>query len=95
MGSWDGFRTKKWFAPKPVPSVIYLYKKYLPDALRKNALLIGIMISNISYKRKGSSSMILLSMLLTVLKSPVLLIQYYRSKRISEKMLLQTEKYKQ
>ncbi len=95
MGSWDAFRTKNWFAPKPVPSVIYLYKKYLPDALRKNALLIGIMISNISYRRKGSSSMILLSMLLTILKSPVLLIQYYRSQRIAEKMLLQNKKYKQ
>ena len=87
MGSWDAFRTKNWFAPKPVPSVIYLYKKYLPKALRKNALLIGIMISNSSYKRKGSSSSILISMILTVLKSPLLFIQYYRSNRLAKKML--------
>ena len=87
MGSWDGFRPKKWFAPKPVPSVIYLYKKYLPAPLRRNALLIGIMLSNIPYKKKGSSGMLLFSMFLTLVKSPVLLIQYARANRIANKML--------
>ncbi|MEP7318196.1 MAG: glycosyltransferase [Panacibacter sp.] len=87
MGSWDGFRPKKWFAPKPVPSVIYLFKKYFPAHLRRNALFIGIMLSNIPYKKKGSSSMLLLSMFLTVIKSPVLLIQYARAKRIADTML--------
>ncbi len=27
MGSWDGFRPKKWFSPRPIPSVIYLYRR--------------------------------------------------------------------
>ena len=30
MGSWDGFRPTKWFAPKPVPSVLYFFSKYFP-----------------------------------------------------------------
>lgn len=87
MGSWDGFRPKKWFAPKPVPSVLYLYKKYLPLPLYRNAALIGIMLSNVSYRHKGNSKMLLISILLTVLKLPVLLIQYIRSKKIATGML--------
>ncbi len=87
MGSWDGFRPMKWFAPKPVPSVIYLYKKYLPSDLANNALLIGIMLSNIPYKHKSSSRMLLLSIVLTVVKAPLLWIQFSRSKIIANRML--------
>ncbi|HRH51334.1 MAG TPA: glycosyltransferase [Panacibacter sp.] len=87
MGSWDGFRPKKWFAPKPIPSVIYLYKKYLPAHLYRNALFIGIMLSNIPYKKKGSSGMLLFSMFLTLIKSPVLLIQFARANSIANNML--------
>ena len=87
MGSWDGFRPTKWFAPKPVPSVLYLYRKYLTKELYRHAVLLGIMLSNVSYKQKGKSSMLVLSMLLTVIKSPVLYIQYLRAKAIAKKML--------
>ena len=86
MGSWDGFRPKKWFAPKPVPSVIYLFNKYLSKEYRNNALLIGIMLSNIPYKQKRSSKMMMLSFVLTFLKSPVLLIQFARANAIANKM---------
>jgi GT2 family glycosyltransferase len=88
MGSWDGFRSKKWFAPKPIPSVIYLYKKYYPPYLYKNALIIGILLSNIPYKYKRNSTMLLVSIILTMLKAPVLIIQFYRSARIAKKMLI-------
>ncbi len=87
MGSWDGFRPKKWFAPKPVPSVIYFFKKYFPAELYRNAVLIGIMLSNIPYKHKRSNKMLLLSVFLTFIKSPLLLIQFLRSKSIASKML--------
>lgn len=87
MGSWDGFRPTKWFAPKPIPSVLYLYKKYLDKPLYRHAVLLGIMLSNVSYKQKGKSSMLMLSVLLTVIKSPVLYIQYRRSLRVAKKML--------
>ena len=88
MGSWDGFRPTKWFAPKPVPSIIYLLKKYFPQALWRNSVLIGMMLSNIPYRQKRSGGMLMLSVFLTLIKSPMLLIQYYRSKKIAEKMLV-------
>src|SRR5690606_12763057 len=33
MGSWDGWRPKKWNAPRPVPSILYLSRKYHGDKL--------------------------------------------------------------
>jgi glycosyltransferase involved in cell wall biosynthesis len=87
MGSWDGFRPTKWFAPKPVPSVLYLLKKYFTKPFYKNAVLLGIMLSNVSYKQKRSSSMLMLSVALTVIKSPILYIQYRRSLHIAKQML--------
>ena len=87
MGSWDGFRPKKWFSPKPVPSVIYLYRKYLPPHLRKNALFIGIMLSNVPYRSKRSSKMLLLSVLLMFIKSPLLLFRYLRASHLAKRML--------
>lgn len=88
MGSWDGFRPTKWFAPKPIPSVLYLFKKYLTLPLYRNAVMIGFMLSNISYKQKGKSSMLLLSVFLTLIKSPLLFIQYARAKKIARQMLV-------
>lgn len=87
MGSWDGFRPIKWFAPKPVPSVLYLFKKYLPPHLCRNAILLGFLLSNIPYKQKRKSSMLMLSVILTFIKSPLLFIQYARSKKIALTML--------
>lgn len=91
MGSWDGFRPKKWFAPKPVPSVVYLLKKYLSKPLYRNSILIGIMLSNVPYKYKRSNKMLLLSMLLTIIKAPILLIQFNKAKTIAAKMQSSTQ----
>ena len=79
IGHWDGFRPKKLFAPKPVPSVIYLYKKYYPHDLYRNVIYLGILISNVSYKNKKSKSGIFISALLTFLKLPLLTIQFRKS----------------
>jgi glycosyltransferase involved in cell wall biosynthesis len=87
MTGWDGFRPKKWFAPKPVPSIIYLYKKYFPPSLYHNALIIGYMLSNVPYKYKKSSGMLLISAFLTLIKAPALLLQFWRSNIIAERML--------
>ena len=87
MGSWDGFRPKKWFAPKPIPSVVFLYKKYYPKQLYRSVILLGIMLSNVSYKNKGSNKMLALSIGLTVIKSPLLLIQFLRARSIANEML--------
>ncbi|MDB5248675.1 MAG: glycosyltransferase family 2 protein [Segetibacter sp.] len=87
MGSWDGFRPKKWFAPKPIPSVVFLYKKYYPTNLYRGVMLLGMMLSNVHYRNKGSNKMLAVSIALTVVKSPLLLIQFLRARSIANKML--------
>ena len=87
IGHWDGFRPKKWFAPKPIPSVVYLYKKYYPKALCREAIFMGVLLSNVSYKNKRNSYMLVVSLLLTVVKAPLLLVQYLKARRIALAML--------
>ncbi len=92
IGHWDGFRPKKLFAPKPVPSVVYLYKKYYPHKLYRNMVYLGIILSNVSFKNKRNSKMILVSALLTILKIPLLAIQFRKSLNRANAMLLKGDK---
>ena len=52
----------------------------------------GMMLSNVSYKNKRNSNMLAVSLLLTVIKSPLLLIQFLKSKHKADKMLAQGDK---
>lgn len=87
IGSWDGFRPKKWFAPKPVPSVVFLYKKYFPKNLYRRTIALGLILSNVSYRNKGSRKMLAWSVLSSLVLSPVLLIQFLRARSIANRML--------
>ncbi len=87
IGHWDGFRPKKLFAPKPIPSVVYMLKKYFPKQLSRQAIMLGIMLSNVGFKNKRKNNMLVLSLFLTIIKSPLLLIQYYKSRSRAKAML--------
>ncbi len=91
ISGWDSFRPKKMFEPKPVPSVIFLYYKYFPATLARYAILKGMLLSNVSYKYKGSSKMLSLSILLSVIKAPLLYIQFRLSKKVAKRMLQKKE----
>ena len=87
IGHWDGFRPKKLFAPKPIPSVLYMLKKYYPKVLARNAVLLGIMLSNVGFKNKRQNNMLVLSIFLTIVKAPLLFIQYSKSLKRANAML--------
>lgn len=87
MGSWDGFRPKKWFAPKPIPSVIYFYKKYFPNDFVREGVILGVAMSNVKFHHKSSKSMISFSVLLSIILLPKLLIQVARAYSKANKML--------
>lgn len=87
MGSWDAFRPKNFFSPRPIPSVLYLYRKYYPADFVRNAVLIGILPSLIPYKWKGKKYLYPLGVLLAVFFLPVLLIQLRISWKRSTEML--------
>lgn len=92
MGSWDAFRPKNFFAPRPLPSVLYLYRKYFPKDYVINALIIGILPSLIPYKWKGKRFLYPLGILLAIIISPVLLLQIYISWSRSSRMLKEGNK---
>ncbi len=95
IGHWDGFRPKKLLAPKPIPSVVYLYKKYYPKHLYKETILLGIMLSNVHYAKKRGNNMMAISVLLTIVKSPILAIQFFKSLKKANAMLGQGAKIEQ
>jgi len=87
MGSWDGFRPKKIFAPKPIPSVIYFYKKYFSKDFAREGVILGVSMSNVKFHHKSSKTMMVFSLLLTLFLLPKLLIQVARAYNEANKML--------
>ena len=87
MGSWDAFRTKKWFAPRPIPSVLYLFRKYHGNHQARLALLKTVPPSIIPYKFKKNRFMLLVGAILSVFLLPVIFIQVYKSWKLSSKKL--------
>lgn len=92
MGSWDAFRPKNFFAPRPIPSVLYFYRKYFPFDYVINALIIGILPSLIPYKWKSKKYLMPLSVLTLILLLPVVLIQISISWRRASRMLKEGDK---
>ncbi len=89
MGSWDGWRPKKWNAPRPVPSVLYLARNYFGN---KNAVLMVILSvapSLIPYQFKGNKILKLMSLLLLPLLLPILIFQVTKSWHLASKKLKQ------
>lgn len=87
MGSWDAFRPKSWWAPRPVPSVLYLCRKYHGTKAAWRLLANNTAPSLIPYQFKGNKGMLLLGIPLGILLLPLVLTQVIRSWSISSRML--------
>ena len=75
MGSWDGLRPKKLFAPRPVPSTVYLNRKYFGARTARNVIAANVPTSLLPYKYKGKYWAAIVSMFLAVIGSPVVFMQ--------------------
>jgi glycosyltransferase involved in cell wall biosynthesis len=87
MGSWDGFRPKKWLDPRPIPSVVYLFRKYHGNTAARWALLKTVPSSIMPYRYKRNSYMMLIGMLLSIIISPLVFLQVYKSWSLASKKL--------
>jgi glycosyltransferase involved in cell wall biosynthesis len=92
MGSWDAFRPIRFFAPKPIPSVIYFYKRYLNPFNYRTTIFIGLLLSNIKYENKKHNIFLITSMIKSIFLFPLVLFQYKKSKKIATKMILEGPK---
>lgn len=79
MGSWDGWRPKKMLGPRPVPSVLYLSRKYFGNSLSRAYIINAIMPSLIPYKFKKSKALKLVSFLLLPFLLPLVVFQVVKS----------------
>ena len=87
MGSWDAFRPKSWLAPRPVPSVLYLSRKYFGRRAALHSLLIGVPPSLMPYRFKRRPWLLFFGALLVIPLAPLVLWQVWRSWQIASRML--------
>ena len=87
MGSWDGFRPKKWLAPRPIPSVLYLLRKYFDNKAAIYCLLISVPPSLLPYRFKKNKLIFLGGIIITLVASPVVVFSVSRSWFRASKML--------
>src|SRR5690606_26636144 len=71
MGSWDAFRTKKWFAPRPIPSVLYYFRKYYGNVETRWALLRTVPLSIMPYQFKKNKPLLVLGVFVSLLLLPL------------------------
>jgi hypothetical protein len=92
MGSWDAYRPKKIFAPRPIPSVLYLIRKYFGrDAALLN-ILFNTIPSLVPYRFKRNRFIHLIGIILTTSFLPFVIFTVVKSWRISTNMLKEGSK---
>tara|TARA_R100000541_G_scaffold44543_2_gene51638 strand:- start:888 stop:2216 length:1329 start_codon:yes stop_codon:yes gene_type:complete len=89
MGSWDAFRTNKLFAPRPIPSVLYFYRRYYGNNRAMLALLKSVPPSIIPYRFKKNKILLLLGIFISILLLPFIAIQVWISWRRATKKINQ------
>lgn len=87
MGSWDAFRPSTFFAPRPIPSVLYYFRKYYGNKRARLALLKTIPLSIVPYRFKSNKMMGLLGVVLSVFFLPVVLVQVFSSWELASRKL--------
>ena len=86
-GHWDAYRSKNILAPRPIPSVLYLYRKYWGNDAALFQLLQSIPLSYTPYRFKSRMWGYILSLCIFFLFFPIVILQTISSWRTSSKML--------
>ena len=89
MGSWDAFRTKKWFAPRPIPSVLYLYRNYFGNQAAKRALWRTVPLSIMPYQFKSNKIMMVVGIFVSLLLLPLVVFQVLKSWKLASYKLVE------
>jgi glycosyltransferase involved in cell wall biosynthesis len=89
MGSWDAWRPKNFFAPRPIPSVLYLIRSYFGNAAAIRNIILAIMPSIVPYRFKNNKVLLVLGTIFGVITLPLLSISVIRSWRLSSKKIKQ------
>ncbi|NNK71585.1 MAG: glycosyltransferase family 2 protein, partial [Flavobacteriaceae bacterium] len=89
MGSWDAFRTSSIFAPRPVPSVLYYFRRYFGKSSARLSLFRTLPLSIMPYRFKKNKPLSVLGAFISILLLPLVVFQVWKSWRLSTKKLNQ------
>lgn len=92
MGSWDSWRPKNFFAPRPVPSVLYLTRKYFGNCAAIYMIIKSVFPSVIPYRFKRNNKVLILGSFLALFLLPAISISVIKSWRLASQKLLEGEK---
>lgn len=90
MGSWDGWRPKKIFGPRPVPSVLYFSRKYFGNKRTLYFILHSILPSLVPYKFKKNKFLKVVSFVLLPVVVPLIIFQVLKSWNLANVKLTQS-----
>lgn len=79
MGSWDAFRPKNIFAPRPIPSVLYFFRRYFGNKAAKRSLLRTVPLSIMPYRFKAHKKLIIVGVFVSLLLLPLVAFQVAKS----------------
>jgi len=83
MGSWDGWRPKKLFGPRPVPSVLYLSRKYFGTIASRHFIISSVLPSLVPYKYKNKRLFKFIAFLIIPLLFPLICYQVLKSWKLA------------
>jgi len=86
-GGWDAFRPKNFWDPRPMPSVLYLYRKYFGFEATMLSILKHLPPSIVPYRLKRNRYLLVFGALVSVFLIPVLFLAVARSWRSASRML--------
>lgn len=92
MGSWDAFRPKKLFSPRPIPSVNYYVRKYFGTKNGILNILISVPSSIMPYRFKRKRKLMLTGSILFIVFIPLFIIPIIKSWKQSSRMLIEKGK---
>ncbi|NNK60009.1 MAG: glycosyltransferase family 2 protein, partial [Flavobacteriaceae bacterium] len=89
MGSWDAFRPTNLLAPRPVPSVVYFFRRYYGKKRTRLSLLRTVPLSIMPYQFKKNKMAMVLGALVTVLLLPFVIFQVLKSWNLAKNKIKQ------
>jgi len=87
MGLWDAYKVEGFLTPLPIPSVLYLSRKYFGDKISGYNIGLNLLKSVVPYKYKNNKIVNICLALCSLFIFPVLLYRNKKSWRISSNML--------
>lgn len=87
MGSWDAFRTKYLWQPRPIPSVLYYFRSYFGKTKSTLAIFKTVPLSVLPYHYKGNKIFTVIGVFVLLIIWPIILFQIFKSWYLSSKMI--------